>query len=889
MSQLNMLINKLDSQAKNILEYSANLCATYQHQEIDIAHWFSVLLDHIELDTALNNFFIENEKLLNQLKRELKQALEKISKTTQQTPTIALNLIGLIKSSWEIASINYHKPVISNSDILLSLVTHQTHSQIAEKIAHSIKLLNIDELKKHINNALESSNQSINTSLQSDVSAITNADKTTSALNQYAINLNNQAKLGKLDAVIGRDKEIQETIETSCRRRQNNAILLGEPGVGKTAIVEGLALKIHHQQVPESLANYIIYSLDMGLLLAGASVKGEFENRIKQLIDEIKNSPDPIILFIDEAHSLIGAGNQQGQNDAANLLKPALARGELKCIGATTWAEYKKYFETDPALTRRFQAIKIQEPDLHTSGDILRSTKQQLEKHHNVIILNEAIELAVKLSDKYIYERKLPDKAISVLDTACARVSGSLTSVPYIIDYYRNKIELLNTELKQVTTQNSHGLDSATGKMKQIKSEIALEQKKLCQLEAQWQQEKNIITKMLNNIKLNNNKQQMQKLIKKLETVHQKSNYPALIHPFVDIQAVSQVITDWTGVPQSRLSQSESDNLMQLDQQLKQQIIDQDHAVELICSSIKSSRVGFSDPSKPLGIFMLVGPSGVGKTQTAEVLAENVFGSRKNMISINLSEYKEAHKVSTLAGAPPGYVGYGEGGVLTEAVRRQPYSLVLLDEVEKAHPSIQDFFYQIFDKGMIKDSMGREISFKNTIIILTSNAASEFISQTNKNKYLSSEEYTKQLSTELSHYFKPAFLGRVKTIPYFSLDKNGLISIAKQKLEVIKKRAKENLAMTLDFDKKILNLITQRCQQNNLGARQIDQFIQHTIVTKLSDLFLSNIINNSQQKNSIDITTDDNQQIIFSIRNPKKCIEKNVKSKQHQKEIAHEE
>lgn len=878
MSQLNTLINKLDVQAKNILEHSANLCASYQHDEINIAHWLSVLLDNIKLDTALSNLFAENTELLNQLKQELKQHLEKINKTSKQTPTIALNLIGLIKSSWEVASINHHKSEISNSDILLSLVTDQTHSQIAQNIAQSIKLINIDELKNQIN---------INH--QPGSKAITTVDNTKPALDQYAINLNDQAKQGKLDAVIGRDKEIQETIETLCRRRQNNAILLGEPGVGKTAIVEGLALKIYHQQVPENLANYIIYSLDMGLLLAGASVKGEFENRVKQLIDEIKKSQDPIILFIDEAHSLIGAGNQQGQNDAANLLKPALARGELKCIGATTWAEYKKYFETDPALTRRFQAIKIQEPDLQTSGDILRSTKQQLEKHHNVIILNEAIELAVKLSDKYIYERKLPDKAISVLDTACARVSGSLTSVPYIIDYHRNKIELLNTELEQVSNQNTHGLNNSSNKIKQIKSELALHQKQLSKLEAQWQQEKNIITKMLNNIKLDSNKQKMQKLIKKLEAIHLKSNNQALIHPFVDSQAISQVITDWTGVPQSRLSQSESDNLLLLDKQLKQQIIDQDHAIELICSSIKSSRVGFSDPSKPLGIFMLVGPSGVGKTQTAEVLAEQVFGSRKNMIAINLSEYKEAHKVSTLAGAPPGYVGYGEGGVLTEAVRRQPYSLVLLDEVEKAHPSIQDFFYQIFDKGMIKDSMGREVSFKNTIIILTSNAASEFITQTDRADYSNSDEFNKQLSTELANYFKPAFLGRVKTIPYFSLNKNGLIKIAKQKLEIITNRAKENLAITLNFDKKILSLITHRCQQNNLGARQIDQFIQHNIVTKLSDLFLFNIINNSHDKNSIDVTTDENQQIIFSIKNPEKHIEKNIKSKKSQKEMAHEE
>jgi type VI secretion system protein VasG len=856
MSQLNLLIQKLSAQSKNTLENAASICLQHQHYNIELEHWLLAVIRNEKEKASIIALLQTANVDMETLKKDLTRALEKHHRGNKQSPAISATVISLIKHAWSTASIEFNHNEISNFDMFLTLLTHTTLSQLTAAISNCFTKLDAEKVKQKIVQIYSDTGPE---NSPKPTSNEPKKDQTNPSLNKYAINLNNQAQLGKLDEVIARETEIQEALDVLCRRRQNNAMLIGDPGVGKTAIAEGLALRIYNEDVPKKLLGTHIYALDIGLLLAGASIKGEFEDRLKQVISEVTSSANPIILFIDEAHTLIGAGNIAGQGDAANLLKPAFARGEIRCIAATTWSEYKLHVEKDPALARRFQAVKINEPNVADSIDILRSIKSKLEKHHEVIILNEAIEHAAKLSDQYIYERKLPDKAISVLDTACSRTSGALTTTPLIMTKLTKKIGLLKTEINQYKIENKQGIIFSENELVQKEENLQLFTKKLKLLNKQWKEEKTLTKKIITAIKRKSNRGSMLSELK--GQLLEIQGEQALTHPFVSKDSINEVVANWTGVPVESLSKSESQKLLNIQNELNNAVINQCGALSIIASTIKGSRLGVSSPDKPLGVFLLAGPSGVGKTQTAETLAELIFGAKENMISINLSEFKEAHKVSTLVGAPPGYVGYGEGGILTEAVRRKPYSLVLLDEVEKAHPSMQDIFYQIFDRGIIKDSQGNDISFKNTIIILTSNAASEYIVTHSK-----SQDYAdlqKAVENELTGHFKPAFLARLTSLPYLPLSASGLKKIALAKLAQVQVRIKNRMNIDIIFHDSFIRKIIASCDQEFLGARQIDHYIQHKLLSKISDLYLLQLSSKTKKVSELAVSYNKSSGIRF--------------------------
>jgi type VI secretion system protein VasG len=685
------------------------------------------------------------------------------------------------------------------------------------------------------------------------------------ALKQFTVDLTEQARNGKIDPIVGREEEIRQVIDILMRRRQNNPILTGEAGVGKTAVVEGFALKIVAGDVPPSLRNVTLRTLDVGLLQAGASMKGEFENRLRQVIEEVQASPKPIILFIDEAHTLVGAGGAAGTGDAANLLKPALARGQLRTVAATTWAEYKKHIEKDPALTRRFQVVQVLEPSEAKAIGMMRGVVSVQEKHHQVLILDEALEAAVKLSHRYIPARQLPDKAVSLLDTACARVGISQHAVPAEVDDCRKRIEALETELAIIGREKAVGVEVAA--REQVANEkLATEQERLAGLEVRWNAEKELVGKILElRGKLRsaghavdaaepaeadagseaNDRDAWLTELKALQTqLHEQQGESPLILPTVDQQAVGAVVQDWTGIPVGRMVKNEIETVLKLPDLLEQRIIGQRHALEMIAKRIQTSRAGLDNPNKPIGVFMLAGTSGVGKTETALALAETLYGGEQNVITINMSEYQEAHTVSTLKGAPPGYVGYGEGGVLTEAVRRRPYSVVLLDEVEKAHPDVHEIFFQVFDKGWMEDGEGRVIDFKNTLILLTTNAGTDLIASLCKDPDLMPEPegIAKALREPLLKVFPPALLGRLVVIPYYPLNDEMIGAIARLQLGRIKKRVEESHKVPFSYDDEVIKLIASRCTELESGGRMIDAILTNTVLPKISEEFLTRMM-----------------------------------------------
>ncbi|BCQ65835.1 hypothetical protein PBOI14_75850 [Pseudomonas sp. Boi14] len=640
------------------------------------------------------------------------------------------------------------------------------------------------------------------------------------------------------------------------RRRQNNPILTGEAGVGKTAVVEGFALRIVAGDVPPALKDVELRSLDVGLLQAGASMKGEFEQRLRQVIEDVQASPKPIILFIDEAHTLVGAGGAAGTGDAANLLKPALARGTLRTVAATTWAEYKKHIEKDPALTRRFQVVQVAEPSEDKALLMMRGVASTMEQHHQVQILDEALEASVKLSHRYIPARQLPDKSVSLLDTACARVAISLHAVPAEVDDSRRRIEALETELQIIAREQAIGV--AIGN-RQVNSEnlLAAERERLAELESRWAQEKTLVDELLatraqlrENVGLvdsdvgDDSHGLREKLVDLQQRLSTLQGETPLILPTVDYQAVASVVADWTGIPVGRMARNELETVLNLDQHLKKRIIGQDHALQMIAKRIQTSRAGLDNPNKPIGVFMLAGTSGVGKTETALALAEAMYGGEQNVITINMSEFQEAHTVSTLKGAPPGYVGYGEGGVLTEAVRRKPYSVVLLDEVEKAHPDVHEIFFQVFDKGVMEDGEGRMIDFKNTLILLTTNAGTELIANVCKNPQAvpEPEEIAKALRQPLLEIFPPALLGRLVTIPYYPLSDEMLKAITRLQLGRIKKRVESTHKVDFDFDDEVIDLIVSRCTETESGGRMIDAILTNSLLPDMSREFLNRML-----------------------------------------------
>ncbi|MDW2982050.1 type VI secretion system ATPase TssH [Rhodanobacter sp. KK11] len=700
------------------------------------------------------------------------------------------------------------------------------------------------------------------------------------ALRQFTVDLTEQARNGKIDPIVGRDEEIRQVVDILMRRRQNNPMLVGEAGVGKTAVVEGFALRIANGDVPPQLKDVELRTLDVGLLQAGASMKGEFENRLRQVIEEVQSSPRPIILFIDEAHTLVGAGGAAGTGDAANLLKPALARGNLRTVGATTWAEYKKHIEKDPALTRRFQTVLVEEPSEEKGILMMRGVASVMEKHHRVQILDEALEAAVKLSHRYIPARQLPDKAVSLLDTACARVAISQHAVPPEVDDTRKRIQALETELAIIGREKTVGVDVAEREAN-ASEKLATQKARLEKLEADWQAEKALVEQVLAlRAKLRGDAAPVEGTGSQLEeaasakaeaeaapetpaglsdaeraaTLEQLKSLQAqlaelqgespLILPTVDYVAVGSVVSDWTGIPVGRMVKSELETVMNLARLMGQRVIGQDHAMEMIAKRIQTSRAGLDNPNKPIGVFMLAGTSGVGKTETALALAEALYGGEQNVITINMSEFQEAHTVSTLKGAPPGYVGYGEGGVLTEAVRRKPYSVVLLDEVEKAHPDVHEIFFQVFDKGVMEDGEGRQIDFKNTLILLTTNAGTDMIAGLCKDPELMPEPegIAKALREPLLKIFPPALLGRLVTIPYYPLSEKMLGEIVKLQLNRIKKRIEGRYRIPFEYDDEVVKLVVSRCTESESGGRMIDAILTNTMLPDISREFLNRMI-----------------------------------------------
>ena len=845
MNNLKILITKLSSCARIALEKSANTCISQQNYEIEIEHFFLELLQNTaknDLHLLLEKYKISTDGLI----ADLKQSISQLPKGNARTPIFAKSIVRLLEQAWLLASAE-QRPLIRSGHLLVAILTASDLYQIATRASSLFELFPIDTMKhKFLEVCLHSIEQESeqNEHYQDPTihpEQLEQISKKTPALEQYTINLTEKAKNGAIDPVIGREFEIRLMLDILMRRRQNNPILTGEPGVGKTAVVEGLALKIANNQVPEALKNVHLHVLDMGLLQAGASVKGEFENRLKQVIQEVQNSSHPIILFIDEAHTLIGAGGQAGQNDAANLLKPALARGELRTIAATTWAEYKQYFEKDAALSRRFQVVNIEEPTEAVAIDMLRAMIPVMAKHFNLQIDDEAILAAVHSSHRYMSGRQLPDKAISVLDTAAARVALTQNAQPVKLDQLQAQLHNLNLE-RDILENEHKNLPIHHERLEALGQKIELIESEIIATEQQWQSE----LKIIQNIQTLENKDQLAE-----HSDQDKYTISALRQQLADIQGVSplvyervnaqiinKIISDWTGIPVGKMVSDEIKQVLALEDKLAERVMGQDYALQQLVQGIKTSKAKLEDPNKPQGVFLLVGPSGVGKTETALTLAHELYGGESHLITINMSEYQEAHTVSSLKGAPPGYVGYGQGGVLTEAVRRNPYSVVLLDEIEKAHSDVQELFYQVFDKGMLEDGEGRLIDFKNTTILLTSNTGSSAIMQACLNlpvkEWPTAEELIVHLKPNLYQRFKPAFLGRMRVVPFFPLHDELLLRIITHKLGKITARLEQQYTTKVTYSEDLIELLLSRCTEVDSGARNVDNILNASVLPALA-------------------------------------------------------
>lgn len=866
---LKTLISKLNTTTRKAAERAANLCLARGHYEVDLEHLFLALLEEpgSDLETLCRQFDVP----VTGLQRDLEQELARLQTGNTRTPVFSPHLPKLLEHAWLIASLDVQTPRIRSAHLLLALLTEPNLSSLALRGSSLFAKFPVDELK-HRWGELTATSQEAREG--PPVSARPLADGgpesavvpgRTRALDLYTTHLTQRAKEGHLDPVIGRDAEIRQVIDILMRRRQNNPILTGEAGVGKTAVVEGLALRIAKGDVPPPLQGVALHVLDMGLLQAGASVKGEFESRLRQVIDEVKKSPHPVILFIDEAHTLIGAGGQAGQNDAANLLKPALARGELRTIAATTWSEYKKYFEKDAALARRFQVVKVEEPSEPVAAAMLRAMVPLMERHFGVRVLDEAITEAVRLSARYISGRQLPDKAVSVLDTACARVALGQQTKPARVEEAEREIERLDVEIRALEREAATGRPHLD-RLAELNAARQARRAELEDLRVRFDQERVLVAEVQAlraeleaagelpvarpSPAVRGRKApavlaltpRQQALKGKLDELVALQRDTPMLPLQVDASAVAQIVSAWTGIPLGKMVKDEIDTVRELKSLLEQRVIGQPHALEAIAQRVRTSRAQLEDPNKPKGVFLFVGPSGVGKTETALALADILYGGERNLITINMSEYQEAHSVSGLKGSPPGYVGYGEGGVLTEAVRRKPYSVVLLDEVEKAHPDVLELFFQVFDKGFMDDAEGREIDFRNTIIILTSNVGSSAIMQACLNKAADErpdpQALVEAIRPQLYKAFKPAFLGRMKTIAYYPLPDEVLGSIIRLKLERIAARVRDHHRAEFLYDDSLVEAVLARCTEVDAGARNVDHILNGTLLPELADTVL---------------------------------------------------
>ncbi|MFA7554816.1 MAG: type VI secretion system ATPase TssH [Spongiibacteraceae bacterium] len=856
---LKSLVEKMSHTLRDSLEGAAGLCLAQTQYNVEIEHWLLKILD--KNDTDFISLLDKHTINASHLARQLATAISTFKNGSSRPAALSPAIVDAAKSAWMLASIDYGHFQMTTGHLLAALLLDETlRRQILESCPElrSIAPESIRETTRAlVGTTTESTAALAAGTTATDPSSIIASNAP--ALDKYTINLTDRAQKGEIDPVLGRDDEIRQCIDILTRRRQNNPILTGEAGVGKTAVVEGFAQRIANGDVPEPLKGVIVRTLDLGLLQAGASVKGEFENRLKSVIEEVKASPTPIIMFIDEAHTLIGAGGKEGQGDAANLLKPALARGELRTIAATTWAEYKKYFERDPALTRRFQVVKIEEPEEQKAIDMMRGIAESLQAHHAVRILDEAIIASVQLSHRYIPGRQLPDKSVSLLDTACARVSLSLTATPAAVEDARRQINRAETTIAMLERENAASGVHET-QISNMVSDIKQQQQRLTQLEKQWEKEQNLITEMrdiLQKIDLNFQTQEQKlpakelaKLKKSLQTIANKlkevQGKQPLMQASVDAQAIAEVVANWTGIPVGKMVSDEINAVIDLNKAMAERVIGQDHALEAVAQAIRTSRAGLTDPRKPIGVFLMVGTSGVGKTETALTLADLLYGGEQNITTINMSEFKEEHKISMLLGSPPGYVGYGEGGVLTEAARRKPYSVILLDEMEKAHPGVQDIFYSLFDKGTIKDGEGRDIDFKNTVIIMTSNAGEHAIRaiMNQCEEKPDPEVLLDNIRPELLKHFKPAFLGRTNLISFYPLDDENLMKIAAINMRRIEKRVSSHYGAALTYDEDVLLNIVARCQDGDTGARNIENILTRTLLPELASECLQRMAQN---------------------------------------------
>jgi type VI secretion system protein VasG len=874
---------------------------------VELVHWIHQLLQlqDSDLHRILRAFELDPAKL----SRDIIEALDRLPRGSTSISDLSSHVDDAVERGWVYATLMYNDAKVRTGHLVLGLVKTPGLRNAFLALSKELAKIKPDDLadrfaaitKDSPENAPADSVAVGGSAAPGEASGAMAPPQLgkLEALRRYSVDLTEKARNGEIDNIVGRDDELRQVIDILMRRRQNNPILTGEAGVGKTAVVEGFALRIASGDVPPPLKDVSLRTLDIGLLQAGASMKGEFENRLRQVIEEVQSSPQPIILFIDEAHTLIGAGGAQGTGDAANLLKPALARGTLRTIAATTWAEYKKHIEKDPALTRRFQVVQVGEPSEDKALQMMRGLASALEKHHRVQLLDEALDAAVKLSHRYIPARQLPDKAVSLLDTACARAAISQHAVPAEVEDSRRRIEALETELQIVAREGAVGIDVGDREAK-AKEKLAEEQKRLGQLESRWKSEKALVDRILEiraelrkdsgkvgdegeaaagtdrkpaNVeskpkavspaladpKSGDERARLLLELKGLQSeLAQVQGEAPLILPTVDTQAVASVVGDWTGIPVGRMVKNEIETVLKLADVASARVIGQRHALEMIARRIQTSRAGLENPSKPIGVFMLAGPSGVGKTETALTLAETLYGGEQNLITINMSEFQEAHTVSTLKGAPPGYVGYGEGGILTEAVRRKPYSVVLLDEVEKAHPDVHEIFFQVFDKGWMEDGEGRKIDFKNTLILLTSNVGSDLImSMCKASATPDPETIAKSLRGPLLEVFPAALLGRIVTIPYYPLSDAMIAGIVRMQLDRIAKRLQSGHGVPLQYDDSVLELIASRCTELESGARMVDAMLTNTLLPNISQALLGRMLAGDPVK-KVAVTVKDN-------------------------------
>ncbi|MCQ8117898.1 type VI secretion system ATPase TssH [Methylomonas rosea] len=867
------LFGKLNRVCYKAVEGATVFCKLRGNPYVELVHWLSQLLQlqDSDLHRLVKHYGLDASVIA----KDVTTALDRLPRGSTAISDFSPHIEDSVERGWVFGTLMFGEAQVRSGHLLVGML--KTKSLRNELLGISKEFDKLkpdtvsDELPKIVSGSPEDGLVANDGSLvgatpgEASGAIAPAAMGKQEALKQFTVDLTEQARNGKIDPIVGREEEIRQVIDILMRRRQNNPILTGEAGVGKTAVVEGFALKIVAGDVPPSLRDVSLRTLDVGLLQAGASMKGEFENRLRQVIEEVQASPKPIILFIDEAHTLVGAGGAAGTGDAANLLKPALARGQLRTVAATTWAEYKKHIEKDPALTRRFQVVQVLEPSEAKAIGMMRGVVSVQEKHHQVLILDEALEAAVKLSHRYIPARQLPDKAVSLLDTACARVGISQHAVPAEVDDCRKRIEALETELAIIGREKAVGVE-VTAREQVANEKLAAEQERLAGLEERWNAEKELVGKILElrgklrsaghavdaaepvegdaGSEANDRDAWLTELKALQAQLHEQQGESPLILPTVDQQAVGAVVQDWTGIPVGRMVKNEIETVLKLPDLLEQRIIGQRHALEMIAKRIQTSRAGLDNPNKPIGVFMLAGTSGVGKTETALALAETLYGGEQNVITINMSEYQEAHTVSTLKGAPPGYVGYGEGGVLTEAVRRRPYSVVLLDEVEKAHPDVHEIFFQVFDKGWMEDGEGRVIDFKNTLILLTTNAGTDLIASLCKDPDLMPEPegIAKALREPLLKVFPPALLGRLVVIPYYPLNDEMIGAIARLQLGRIKKRVEESHKVPFSYDDDVIKLIASRCTELESGGRMIDAILTNTVLPKISEEFLTRMM-----------------------------------------------